>query len=341
MNTPVYHKQCAKCKRFGYWKNECTPAVQMSASKCYNCGHFGHFASRCSNRQVFQQSRSLPDRTPPPPEPPVPPNPPPPPPLPPSWSRLEKYIPPPPPPPEIHHHCDPYDEPEEPAPDFNALLDETFEQEDAVRPLHSSMTVIDEEGFPLYQLPLASQADRNIILRMRTCTFCDLEHPENVDNCPFEYMQGQLDVLNEHNDSEDSMAISRSLGQAYYVIEARIMRRDNEEQWPLPQAGPFPQDMYDDTVSWVTSMEDTDVMYSSVTSGPLSITSSMSSLHEDEGLTSFFRLSQLLLWHKNQLLSLRINVAIVTRLDITHKIAPTGTPTIHFTLGLLLRSKSQ
>jgi hypothetical protein len=108
-----------------------------------------------------------------------------------------------------------------------------------MRPLYSSMTIIDEEGFPLYQLPLVSQGDRNLIMRMRSCTFCDLEHPENVDNCPFQFMQGQLDVLNEHDGSEDSMAISRLLGQAHYVIQARTMRRDFEEQWPLPQAGPL------------------------------------------------------------------------------------------------------
>ena len=45
----------------------------------------------------------------------------------------------------------PIADPEAPAPDFNALLDETFAQEDALRPLHSSMTIVDEAGFSLYQ----------------------------------------------------------------------------------------------------------------------------------------------------------------------------------------------
>jgi hypothetical protein len=76
-----------------------------------------------------------------------------------------------------------------------------------------------------------------------------LEHPENTDNCPFEYIQDQLHVLNEHDDSEDSMAISRLLCQAYYVICARRDRQEFEEQWPLPQAGPFPQDMNNATVT--------------------------------------------------------------------------------------------
>jgi hypothetical protein len=80
MNTPVCHKQCAKCKRYGHWKIECTPALQLRHSKCYNCGRFGHFHSRCTNRQVFQQAWSLPERAPRPPDPPMPPMPPAPPP---------------------------------------------------------------------------------------------------------------------------------------------------------------------------------------------------------------------------------------------------------------------
>ncbi len=81
MGIRVPHKQCAKCKRFGHLKGECTPEVQMRASKCYNCGRFGHFSSRCTYRQVLDQPWSRPDRTlRPPPEPPLPPNPPAPPP---------------------------------------------------------------------------------------------------------------------------------------------------------------------------------------------------------------------------------------------------------------------
>jgi hypothetical protein len=86
MNTPVFQKVCAKCKRFGHWKSECTPAVQMRSSKCYNCGQFGHFAASCVNRQVDQQSWSYPRQVPqPPPDPPLAPTlpcPPPPPPVP-------------------------------------------------------------------------------------------------------------------------------------------------------------------------------------------------------------------------------------------------------------------
>jgi hypothetical protein len=90
MNIRVTHKQCAKCKRYGHWKNECTPEVQMRSSKCYNCCQFGHFSARCVNRQVHQQGWSYPRQVPqPPPDPPLPPNPPCPPPPPPvpvySW----------------------------------------------------------------------------------------------------------------------------------------------------------------------------------------------------------------------------------------------------------------
>ncbi len=97
-------------------------------------------------------------------------------------------------------------------------------------------------------------------------------------------MQGQLDVLNVHDGSGNSIAIARLLDHAQTIIQARIMRRDFEEQWPLPQAGPLPQDMYNATVTWVTSSEDIDDMYSSETSGFISHSSSQSSIDEDEGL---------------------------------------------------------
>ena len=75
MGIRVPHKQCAKCKRFGHLKVECTPEVQMRASKCYNCGRFGHFSSRCTYQQVLDRPWSRPDRTlRPPPEPPFTPN---------------------------------------------------------------------------------------------------------------------------------------------------------------------------------------------------------------------------------------------------------------------------
>jgi hypothetical protein len=77
------------------------------------------------------------------------------------------------------------------------------------------------------------------------------------------------------------MAIALLLGHIHSVIQARTMRRDFEEQWPLPQAGPLYQDNYDDNVSEVNLMENTDDMNSSVTSEPTSTTSS--SLYEDIG----------------------------------------------------------
>jgi hypothetical protein len=123
----------------------------MRSSKCYNCGRFGHFASMCSNRQVFQQSWSIPDRTlRPPPEPPLPPNPP----------------APPPPPPVVHlHYVHSQDDgPVEPAPDFNALIDETISREDAWnRPPHPDMSIINEAGEAVYQLPSARRSNRNIV----------------------------------------------------------------------------------------------------------------------------------------------------------------------------------
>jgi hypothetical protein len=198
MDTHVCHKQCAKCKRYGHWKKDRTPALQLRHSKCYNCGRFGHFHSRCTNRQVFQQGWSLLERAPP--EPPIPPNPPAPPPPPPQGERrVIGFILHPPLLPQHIDYSDPLqdeepEEPEAPAPDFNALLDETFAQEDAMRPLHSNMTIIDEAGFPLYQLPVLSRGDRNLIMRMRSCTFCALQHPGNVANCPFIFMQRHLDV---------------------------------------------------------------------------------------------------------------------------------------------------
>ncbi len=59
------------------WEGECTPEVQMRASKWYNCGRFGHFSGGCTYQQVLGGPWSRPDSTlRPPPEPPLPPNPP-------------------------------------------------------------------------------------------------------------------------------------------------------------------------------------------------------------------------------------------------------------------------
>ena len=98
------------------------------------------------------------------------------------------------------------------------------------------MSIVDEAEFSLYELPISSRGDRNLTMRIRTCTSCSLEHSENSPNCPFLFIQEQLGSLSMRNNSGDSVPITHLLNHVHSIIQARI---NYEEDWPLPQALPL------------------------------------------------------------------------------------------------------
>ena len=98
------------------------------------------------------------------------------------------------------------------------------------------MSIVDEAGFSLYQLPTSSRGDHNLVMRIRTCTACSLEHAESSANCPFLFIQKQLGRLNRRNDIDDGIPMTHLLQHAYSIIMSRV---NYQEECPLPQALPL------------------------------------------------------------------------------------------------------